>query len=231
MDSSEVPPRKKKRKRKRRRASLYLVWGGLIICGAVLLLVGGGMWLYSILRRDPIAGLSKPAEKAGERQPSATQPPTGWQEIVSAPGRFRAVMPSPLVERSRTVPSAVGPVQDYQYLHEPNPESLSYSIAYADFSEAQLRKQSLEHIVDQAGDFMAKVYNGQVEVERAIERDGRRGTEFVIHVPGRGKFLMHYLIDGSRLYTIVLAGRNAALDLQEARFFFDSFHFADSKQP
>ena len=79
--------------------------------------------------------------------------------------------------------------------------------------------------VDAGRDEMLKQYTGQLEAERKIERDGRRGREVIIHVPGRGRFLIHYYYEDRRLYTVMMVGPKLTLDFKEAPIFFDSFHF------
>ncbi len=140
------------------------------------------------------------------------------------------MMPQPLVERPRRIGSAVGPITDYQYLHEADGVNPGYSIDYADFSPTQFARMSAEQIIDAGRDEMLKTYTGQLEAERKIERDGRRGREVIISVPGRGRFLMHYYYDGRRLYTVMMVGPKVTLDTKEARTFFDSFHFTDAKR-
>jgi hypothetical protein len=156
--------------------------------------------------------------------------PPGWKPVESAAGRFRALMPDPAIERQRTMKSPAGPVTDHQYLHAVPGEDLSYSITYADFSSQQLRRVSLEQIMAAGQNGIMKTYHGSVESERLMERDGRGGREIVIRVPGRGRFLLHYYTDNNRLYTLSMAVSSAALGSKEARTFFDSFQFTETKR-
>jgi hypothetical protein len=139
-------------------------------------------------------------------------------------------MPGPVSESSRTMPSQAGQVQDHQHLHEAPGEDLSYAITYADFTADQLRRLSLDKVIDAGRDALVKTQQGQVEADTKIERDGRTGREIVIRVAGRGRFVVHYYPDGARLYTLMLAGQSAARDSREARAFFDSFHFTDARR-
>jgi hypothetical protein len=228
-DRVEAPRRKTKNKRGRRQGAPNLLLLGLIISGMALLLVAGGVSLYFAFRKGspaasaPVA--SKPSASSGVMSPSQVEVPPGWEEVVSAQGRFRALIPRPVVERTRTMNSDVGPVKDTQYLRETAGTDLGYSIAYADFSAEQLQKLSLAKLIERGRDAILNKYKGQLEADRGMEREGRQGRELVIRVPGSGRFVMHYYIDGSRLYTLTAAGSAASLDSKEVRAFLDSFHF------
>jgi hypothetical protein len=189
-----------------------------LIVGLVLLCVGCGR-RQSVTPAGPAPAGNAPADNA----------PARWVEVASAEGRFRAQMPGPITERNSTMPSAAGQVQDHQRLHEVPGEELSYAINYADFTADQLRRLPLDKVIDAGRDAIVKAHQGQVESEGKIERDGRTGREVVIRVAGRGRFVLHYYPDGARLYTLTLAGLSAARDSREARAFFDSFHFTDTK--
>jgi hypothetical protein len=232
-DGVEIRPRKKKGKKRKQRAAPSLLLPGLLIGGAILLLAGGGIGFYLLVGKRPAVNTSPAASKSSNSSDvtasNAADVPAGWREVISAQGRFRAVMPQPVVERTRTMASPAGPVTDTQYLRETDGKNLGYSITFAEFSPTQVAKVSLEKIIDAGRDAMLKQYAGKLEADRETERDGRRGREVIISVPGRGRFLMHYYIDGSRLYTLTVAGSTAALDSKEVQAFFDSFHFTDAK--
>lgn len=213
QDGVEISPRKRKGKKRKRQTPPSLLLPALLIGGAILLLAGGGVGFYFLFRKAP-----------------AVDVPAGWGEVVSAQGRFRAMMPQPVDERPRRIGSVVGPITDYQYLHEAAGVNPGYSIDYADFSPTQFARASAEQIIDAGRDEMLKQYTGQLEADRRIEQDGRRGREVVIFVPGRGRFLMHYYIADRRLYTVMMVGPKVTLDSKEARAFFDSFRFTDAKR-
>jgi hypothetical protein len=218
-DGVEARPRKKKGKKRSRQAAPHLLLLGLLLGGAIPMLAAGGAGFYFLLRKAPAEVKMSPAADA----------PAGWGEVVSAQGHFRVVMPQPVVERTRTMASAAGPVTDHQYLHETDGKNLGYSINYADFSPEQVKKVPLEQIIDAGRDAIMKQHAGQLEAQRKIERDGRHGREVIISVPGRGRFLLHYYIADSRLYTLTVAGLTATLDATDVRTFFDSFRFTDAK--
>ena len=233
QDEVGIRPRKKKGKKKQRQATPSRLLPGLLMGGAVLLLAGGGIGSYLLFGKLRQADTSRLASKSSNisdvRASNIADVPAGWREVISAQGNFRAVMPQPVVERTRTMASPAGPVTDTQLLRETDGKNLGYSITFAEFSPTQVAKMSLEKIIDAGRDAMLKQYAGQLEADRETERDGRRGREVIISVPGRGRFLMHYYIDGSRLYTLTVVGSTASLDSNEVRAFFDSFHFTDAK--
>ncbi|HEY7330311.1 MAG TPA: hypothetical protein VH592_21915 [Gemmataceae bacterium] len=207
--------------------------GLLLIGGAILILAIGGIGSYVALRKfqaveTPLVASQLPNSSEARSSP-ITDVPAGWKELMSAKGRFRAVMPQPALERTRTMDSIVGPVRDTQYLRETNGKNLGYSISFGDFSRPQVARASLEKIIDAGRDAILTKYRGQLDSDRSIERDGRQGREVIIFVPGTGRFLMNYYIAGSRLYTLTVAGSTATPDSKEVRAFFDSFHFTDAK--
>jgi hypothetical protein len=150
--------------------------------------------------------------------------------VKSSAGQFTAAMPEPWIGRTRQMPSPVGKVTDVQYLHEIDGQDLSYSITYADFSPLQLQQMSLEQIINSGRDQMVRKLAGRLETDRPITLDGHRGREIVVAVPGRGTFAIRYYIADSRLYTLALAGKGAAVDSREGRAFFGSFRITNSKR-
>jgi hypothetical protein len=207
--------------------------GLLLAGGAILMLAVGGIGSYFVLRKfqavETPLGASQQPNSSEVRIPSAVDVPAGWKEFTLAKRRFRAVMPQPALERTRTMDSIVGPVRETQYLRETDGKNLGFSISFGDFSRGQATKASLQRIIDAGRDAILRQYGGQLEADRNIERDGRQGREVIVFAPGKGRFLLHYYIVGSRLYTLTVAGSTATSDSKEVRAFFDSFHFTDAK--
>lgn len=201
---------------------------GLIGGLTLVFVIGGGLGLYFILRKDRPSGSTALTSQPTEKTPPGIK--TGWKEISSAEGRFKAVMPIGTVERTRTMPSQVGPVTDQVFLYELEGEIISYALSYADFSEDQLRGTSLEKVIDSGRNATLKTFHGELEGDRTIDRHGRREREVTIRLPGRGYILLRYYIDGSRLYTLTAAGSKAAPDSEDVQTFFNSFQIGRAKE-
>lgn len=165
------------------------------------------------------------------KKPAATiGVPTGWSQVNSAAGHFKAALPDPWIQRTRTMPSPVSQIADVQFLHEEKGQPLSYSITYADLSDAQIRQLPLDKLIDAGRDEMVKLYKGALELDKQIDTNGRHGRDIVVSVSGRGKFVVRYIVADPRLYTLTLAGFGADFDSKEGKAFFGSFRLIDAKQ-
>jgi hypothetical protein len=210
-----------------------------LLAALAALLAGGGMAVLIFHVRGRRVGeepsAAAPRNPGGGPSSGFTRPPVvppvppGWQEIRSPEGRFTVAMPAGAFERKRTMSSRVGPVRDKAYLHELQGEVLNYMAAYADFTEEQLRRASLEDIIRDGRDAIIQTYGGNLESERAIHLNGHRGREIVIGVPGRGKFVYRYYAVPPRLYTLGVAGSKATLESEEVQAFFHSFHLLEGR--
>jgi hypothetical protein len=248
--SHSATPHKKRKKRKKQ-TSRSLLFGLILGVGLLLLLLaaGGATGLYFMLRKPAtnnvinahdkkttdIVAVSEgkktadvPVDSQGKKSPVL---PTGWQEINSSEGRFRAAMPGPFFVRKRAMQSPAGPVLDYQYLHELSNDPFTYSITYLDFTDAQIQKAPPQKTIDAGRDTIAKELNGKLITDKKIEFEGRTGREMVIEAPPDYRMILRYYIDNRRLYTVMLVGPNATHDCKEARAFFGSFHFVDANSP
>jgi hypothetical protein len=233
LDRDEKP-RKKPKKRKKKTAFVLIL--GLMVGGGLVLVVAVSIGLYFLLRTTPptnivAAPLKKPADPAPVKKADPAHEkktanlPTGWQEIRSSSGRFVAAMPQPFTEKKRIMQSPAGPIEDYQYLYE---TTVTYSITYSDFTNEQLKKVSLEKVIDSGREAILIDVKGKLLSEKKIELEGRTGREIVISVPPE-RLIVRYYIDGPRLYSVLFAGPNADASSNEGRAYFGSFHFSDAK--
>src|SRR5437868_12656641 len=153
--SVEYDDRPRPRRARPDRTILWVVVG-LLGALAALLLVGGLaviLWVARPARRGkPVLPGAPPAGAP------AAAAPAGWQEVSSAAGRFRALMPGrPRVEH-RQMPSPFGPVADTAYILDT--DQLSLGVTFADFTGPRQGNVSLDSVVNAGRDAIRNEQSG-----------------------------------------------------------------------
>ncbi len=207
---------------RRDRPDRTVLWVVVGVLGALaaLFVVGGLaviLWLVLPARRG------KPALPGLPPVPAAAVP-AGWQEVSSAEGRFRALMPGrPRVEH-RNMPSPFGPVADTAYILDT--DRLSIGVVFADFTGPRQGNVSLDAVVNAGRDAIRDKLGGPVR-ERAFHAGNVPVREALIDSPRQGTCHFRWYLRGRRLYTVSIMGLRGSPPDDVVRRFFDSFQLTD----
>lgn len=236
VDCHPAPPRfdERPRRRKRRRDPAYRPRWDLILgvglglmaflvlsVGAVLLVQYGrstdGQAQATPAERPPRPG--EPAGPANNALPAAEEDIAGWQEVVSASGRFSIQMP-----------------EQPKVIHEDNPEqhlfvcsrphNASYSVSYGLLSGVS---RDTNRLLDAACERYAQNKRGRILGKaQAIQLDEYPGRDAWVSVQD-GAALAHlriYVV-GNRVYILEVLGPGDFAKSKAADHFFESFRLED----
>ena len=149
----------------------------------------------------------------------------GWQEVVSAEGRFRVMMPGQPSKEVRTVKSLVGPVTDTYYAFDT--KEWNIGVRYADFDGPGQLETPIEEIIKSGRESTVQQFKGFVLSEKEIVVSGHRGNELVMEIPRRGTTYIRWIPVNRRLYTIAFMSNVATSSKTEVNRFFDSFQITE----
>ncbi len=158
----------------------------------------------------------------------------GWQELVSYEGRFRLLVPGPVVLKIDSINTDIGKLAYHTFLYQPEDQkadNLLYLVSYCDYPEYSVHSDSVEMVAEF---FDATIEAAVSSVEGVLRYDDDLSIK---NFPGRiwridyldGKAVIKnraFLVN-DRFYSLrTIALKEKSLNPTSDQF-FDSFHLLE----
>ena len=155
------------------------------------------------------------------------QDPAAFKPFSSEAGRFTVSMPGQPKEDATTVKTAVGEIKVFNFQVEVD-EGV-YIVGYSDYPEKFVRASSPDKMLDGGVNGMMTSSKGTVLSLKKVTRDGFPGRElsYTMKGPAGEKALgrAHLLLVNSRVYQVVVVGKESMSKSATADSFLASFKF------
>lgn len=147
-----------------------------------------------------------------------------WEEFSSSEGAFSILMPGTPTEQTKTVNTAVGPIDAYFFLLER--KDIAYMVGYSDYPDTVVQKTNPDAILEGARNGAVANVQGKLLNELIISLNGYPGRELKIEpAGGKGTIKAKIFIVGNRLYQVMVVTPKEKAFSKNVRRFLDSFKF------
>lgn len=148
-----------------------------------------------------------------------------WKDFTSAECRCSAQLPGMPQQRSNSLPSKFGPL-DQRMITLDVPGTAFFALSYVDFPKDAFTKAKTDDILDDVRETsVSNVKGSKLRSETKVTMNGFPGREIKIDSPG--KMVMHgrtYLVK-ERLYQLIVVMPEAREAAGDSKKFLDSFKF------
>jgi outer membrane lipoprotein-sorting protein len=177
--------------------------------------------------KPPIALSSPRVSQDGEVLYTPGSP--RWNELSSAEGRFKVLMPAPPTSQTLTLETHRGIIVHHSYAARTS--GMTCIVDYADLPREFADPGNANTLFDEARDQFTKNVQGKLANETVISQDGYPGREVRAHIFG-GEAVARFYLASNRLYQLVITSPDPATRSgPEIDTFFSSFKIMTKPKP
>jgi len=148
-----------------------------------------------------------------------------WAEYTPSDGSFVALFPVTPTKATKTVNTAIGPMDITIYAA--SELSLAYSVAVVDYPADHVQQVGAAGLLDSARDGAVANTQGTLLSEEILNIRGNPGRELKVSAAGgKGTARCKLVLVGNRLFQVIVAGPSDKSYAPEVRRFLDSFSFS-----
>jgi HEAT repeats len=143
-----------------------------------------------------------------------------WQKFDSPEFNFSASFPG-MPERSET---------DAALTFGASYGGSRFAVAVSELPADAIQTDSSDELFDRGRDATIAGLGGKLVSEAQYHQSGFPGREYIVDVPAKGTTHKRVLLDGRRLYQVLVAYPTQSEIPEAVQYFFDSFQLHDSQQ-
>lgn len=145
-----------------------------------------------------------------------------WDEFTSSEGAFSILLPGVPTEQTKTVNTAVGPIDAHFFLLER--KDVAYMVGYSDYPDTVVQKNNPDAILEAARNGAVANVQGKLLSELMVSLNGYPGRELKIEpAGGKGTIKAKIFMVGNRLYQVMVVTPREKAFSKNVRKCLDSF--------